>query len=319
MDSERLTSVAFSPDARLLVTLDEEAVRVWKTATGRQVWTVSREGLFADAQFSPDGERLVTGSRDGIVRIWAARSGECLMEWSAHNRRIFTAEFSADGGYVLTASRDGTARVWDAARGECVATIEGRKKELNGAVLSPDGALVLTARRDGITRLWQSKGGALVGQLQGQTLDVHSWSFSGDGSLILTVARDGVPRVWEASSGRSLVELRGHWSDVVKERDKLRDEEEGDDDHDDEEGEEDSVSVRIARFSPDSRHVLTVGEDGSACTHECGECGTLDHLLTLAGQRVTRQLSPEERLQYLHEATDAPAAGSPPPGVSSDA
>jgi dipeptidyl aminopeptidase/acylaminoacyl peptidase len=64
-------------------------------------------------QFSPDGLRVVTASRDNTARVWDAATGEALSEPMAHDGEVHSAQFSADGQRVVTASGDRTARVWD--------------------------------------------------------------------------------------------------------------------------------------------------------------------------------------------------------------
>jgi dipeptidyl aminopeptidase/acylaminoacyl peptidase len=66
------------------------------------------------AQFSPDGQRVVTASRDTTVRIWDAASGAPISEPMKHERDVTSAQFSPDGQRVLTVATDQTA-LWDAA------------------------------------------------------------------------------------------------------------------------------------------------------------------------------------------------------------
>jgi TIR domain-containing protein/WD40 domain-containing protein len=67
------------------------------------------------AQFSPDGQRVVTASRDNTARVWDGASGKPIAERMKHEREVNSARFSPDGQRVVTASRDMTARLWDAA------------------------------------------------------------------------------------------------------------------------------------------------------------------------------------------------------------
>src|SRR5438045_7696056 len=66
------------------------------------------------AQFSPDGQRVVTASRDKTARLWDATSGKPIGEPMKHEGGVFSAQFSPDGQRVVTASWDKTARMWDA-------------------------------------------------------------------------------------------------------------------------------------------------------------------------------------------------------------
>jgi WD40 repeat protein len=74
---------------------------------------LKHEAEVQTAQFSPDGQRVVTASRDKTARVWDAYTGQSLTEPLKHEAEVQTAQFSPDGQRVVTASRDKTARVWD--------------------------------------------------------------------------------------------------------------------------------------------------------------------------------------------------------------
>ena len=66
-------------------------------------------------QFSPDGQRIITGSQDTTARIWDARTGHELVKLEGHTAAVTSVAFSPDGTRVLTGSQDNTAKLWDAA------------------------------------------------------------------------------------------------------------------------------------------------------------------------------------------------------------
>ena len=61
--------------------------------------------------FSPDGQRIVTGSDDQTARVWEAASGQELLTLKGHSSRILCVAFSPDGQRIVTGSGDQTARV----------------------------------------------------------------------------------------------------------------------------------------------------------------------------------------------------------------
>ena len=77
------------------------------------------EGEVRGAAFSPDGERVMTASREKTARLWSAETGQELAVLR-HEDVVWHAAFSPDGKRVVTASWDQTARLWSAE------AVEGR-------------------------------------------------------------------------------------------------------------------------------------------------------------------------------------------------
>ena len=63
------------------------------------------------AEFSPDGGRIVTASKDQTARVWDAQ-GRDITTLSGHTSVVLYATFSPTGTRLVTASQDGTALVW---------------------------------------------------------------------------------------------------------------------------------------------------------------------------------------------------------------
>src|SRR5947199_4220817 len=79
--------------------------------------SMKHENVVYSAQFSLDGQRIVTASADKTARLWDAASGKPIGELMKHEGMVFSAQFSPDGQRVVTASADKTARLWDAGSG----------------------------------------------------------------------------------------------------------------------------------------------------------------------------------------------------------
>ena len=53
------------------------------------------------ARFSPDGQRVVTRSEDGVVFLWAPAIGEAIDRPLKHGDEVISAQFSPDGKRVV--------------------------------------------------------------------------------------------------------------------------------------------------------------------------------------------------------------------------
>ena len=95
---------------------------VWEAANGRELATLKGHSAPVwSVAFSPDGQRIVTGSWDQTARVWEAVSGRELITLKGHLTWVRSVTFSPDGQRIVTCSEDKTAKVWRAARAEQVA------------------------------------------------------------------------------------------------------------------------------------------------------------------------------------------------------
>ena len=112
-----ITSVAFSPDGRrILTTSTARTVGVWDTATGRRVHDLVGHGNeVLCAAYSPDGSRIASGGRDNNVRIWDAETFDQVARLGGHEDYVYSLAWGADSQELISGSGDHTVRIWDTA------------------------------------------------------------------------------------------------------------------------------------------------------------------------------------------------------------
>jgi len=184
------------------------------------------------AAWSPEGERVATGSKDGVARVWSRFDNKPLPPPMLHTAKVNHVEFSPDGRRLVTASDDRTARIWDAATGQVLTPALQHTGAVAWAEFSPDGQRVATASHDRTARVWDAATGQPLTPPLSHQATVWTARFSPDGRALLTATLGELAALWDAATGRSLDRVLSHRG-----------------------------RVRAASFSPDGRWALSAGEN----------------------------------------------------------
>jgi WD40 repeat protein len=204
--------LAFSPDGRLLVSgyvLAKEGIRVWETATGKAVASVSIPPDSHEPDelaFSPDGKVLASIRGAGIelrdVTTWQQVAGFS----SGSRTALYSLKFSPDGKWLAAATVRG-AQLWDMKTGEN-RTFHRRPGDIYGAVYSPDGKVLASARGNAV-ELWDLARPENPTVLADRSGKLESIAFHPRATHLATGVADGGVRIWKLGTKGSTL-LSGH-------------------------------------------------------------------------------------------------------------
>jgi WD40 repeat protein len=117
----RANEAMFSPDGKFLLAHGADHVRLYQWDLAEEKLSLPRHaGGTPGAAFSPDGKRIASAGKDGMVRIWDSQTGQILDESAELANPAQCAAFSPDGRWLAVASfftesiwiRDTLARRW---------------------------------------------------------------------------------------------------------------------------------------------------------------------------------------------------------------
>ena len=176
----------------------------------KSIFPEGHSDLIESAVYSPDGQKILSASRDNTIKEWDLDNRNSLRTYQGHKGYVFSAVYSADGQKILSASMDGTIKEWDVSSGTCLRTYQGHKRGVNKAVYSADNQKILSVSWDETIKEWDVARGGCMRTYQGHKDNVTSVLYSADGQKILSASWDGTIKEWDTISGKCLQTYQGH-------------------------------------------------------------------------------------------------------------
>jgi WD40 repeat protein len=164
-----VTAVAAAPDGDLVISAHDDfpqrmILRLWSLARGSEVWSLEEEGVRWTRQLaiSPDGQLLISPSKDGALKVRDLASGQELRSMRGHSGEIHAVAVIPDGRLAISASHDKTLRIWELESGREVRTLTGHTSCVQAVAVTRDGKRAVSVSRDCTLRVWDLSRGVVI-------------------------------------------------------------------------------------------------------------------------------------------------------------
>ena len=156
------------------------------------------------AVVTPDGSTIITGARDGTIRLWDTKTGEALAALTGLEGGVEEAAIDPSGRWLVAAGPGGLWR-WDLRtnerEGELVARPNG---PLWSVAFSADGTQVATASENGAVQVYDTASWTPAGEPFTAAVDFLSVAFTLDGTRVLAGTGDGRVFIWDIASHQAV-------------------------------------------------------------------------------------------------------------------
>jgi WD40 repeat protein len=133
---------------------EDPRIRLWNVQSGKEVRLLEGHiGPVASVAFLPDGNRLLSGGADHMLRLWDTDRGTQIRSVLVPDD-VTCVAVTPDGRHALSGSLSGTMRVWDLESGREVESLIGHSKRITSLAISPNGRQALSGSDDQTMRLW---------------------------------------------------------------------------------------------------------------------------------------------------------------------
>jgi WD40 repeat protein len=153
-------ALAISRDGKQIAAGSGSTVRLWETATGKELPLLDgHRGSPAAVRLSADGKSVVSWGADQVVRRWDAATGKLLGGFPAPQGTQLAA-FAPDGQTIALANADNTIRLHESATGKDLRRLQGPKGGAAALAFAPDGKVLALRGSDNVIRLYDVASGA---------------------------------------------------------------------------------------------------------------------------------------------------------------
>jgi len=212
----RIEGVAYSPDGKHVAVTDQGENIILRILPGSDTNGEAMPSILPITghcmAYSPCGRWLVSGDKEGYVRLWDLKEKKEVRVPDGHHTAVSCIAFSPLGHQFATGSYDRKVRLWDITDGTPCSEIVGRHMgNITDMAFSPCGKMVVTSSQDRTVRIWDLVHKTETQVLQSPRCWIRSVAWSPCGQWIACGFDRKTIQIWGRQTSGNKVDGRTEW------------------------------------------------------------------------------------------------------------
>jgi len=150
--------------------------------------------LVLSIAWSPDGNKLASGSYDHSIKIWDVKTSENIITLLGHTDRITALAWSPDGEKFASGSSDGNITIWNTETWKKIMMFEIHGNRVNILVWNPNSTILASGNEDSTIGLFDFRNNSTL-RFINETDAVKYIAWNRNGTQLASVA-DFIGYAW---------------------------------------------------------------------------------------------------------------------------
>eukprot|EP00746_Dinoflagellata_sp_MGD_P024709 gnl/MRDRNA2_/MRDRNA2_158023_c0_seq1.p1 gnl/MRDRNA2_/MRDRNA2_158023_c0~~gnl/MRDRNA2_/MRDRNA2_158023_c0_seq1.p1 ORF type:complete len:493 (+),score=84.61 gnl/MRDRNA2_/MRDRNA2_158023_c0_seq1:130-1608(+) len=161
--------------------------------------------------------RAVSGSHDGVIRLWNLRTGDVERQYDGHKSDVTCISVSWRNKFIWSGSKDKTLRLYQMDRAETKVRFKGHFETVRSCAQEWEGQIGrgLSCSDDATLRLWALTSGECIHIMEGHYAIVACCCFDWAVRMGASGASDGSLKLWNLETGQQKRHFEGHDGPVL--------------------------------------------------------------------------------------------------------
>lgn len=209
--SVEMLAVTISPNGRFVAATafeNQPVIKVWETHSWQLVSELTgHTGLVMALAFSPDSQRLASGSYDLKVHVWNMATRQIENTLAEPVGRVNSVAWTPDGRKLVIGGERSDVLIWNLDDQQSVRRLGGHAEGVNALAVFDYGRRAIVAAGDFQLRIWNLETAQLEHSHFGHAAPITRLSVSSDNQRLATASYDNTIRLWDIQTGLELVAL----------------------------------------------------------------------------------------------------------------